>query len=100
MERNLEKNHSEANARLKVLGLLAAAGVLLYPTESGSDNLIPFCKELRGYSAPDEPPFMHGKEADGKVICIVDGDTFDVKLDDGRVARARLWGCRLRRIQS
>ena len=92
MERNCEKNHNELNTRLRILGLAAAAGIMLIPTESGSDNLIPFCKELRGYSSPDEPPFLHGKEADGKVICVVDGDTFDVKLDSGSTARVRLWG--------
>ncbi len=92
MTNKSENFNLEPGARLRILGLMAAAGILLYPAKSGSDNLIPFCKDLRGYNSPDKPPFMHGKEAEGKVICDVDGDTFDVKLDDGHEARVRLWG--------
>jgi len=60
--------------------------------KSGGDDAIPFCKKLRGHSAPSTPPSLGGREAEGKVVCIVDGDTFDVKLDDGRMVRTRLWG--------
>jgi endonuclease YncB( thermonuclease family) len=80
--------------RLRVITLLAAfLGVTtMAPTGLSGGGTIPMCKDMRSHKSPEEPPFLDGKEAEGKVICVVDGDTFDVKLDDGPMARVRLWG--------
>ena len=54
---------------------------------------IPFCHDLKGHRSPVKGPWMEGDEP-AEVMCVVDGDTFDVKLKDhnGRIVRIRLWG--------
>ncbi len=73
----------------------AMAFMLTVSPEADADESIPFCHDLPGHSAPPEArkTWLEGKEP-GTVHCIVDGDTFDVRLEkhDGRLIRIRLWG--------
>jgi len=82
------------NTRLRVIAVFTAFfGVMtMAPNGLSGGDYVPMCNQIGGHRTPDDPPFLHGKKAEGKVVCVVDGDTIDVKLDSGPSVRIRLWG--------
>ena len=80
-------SHTTPAQRIMILTLMG-----LIPSVQASATPPPYCKDIPGYRSPKKPPFLHGKEVRGKVKCIVDGDTFDVQLENGKSVRVRLWG--------
>jgi len=72
--------------RMAALAILAS---VLSPSEAKA--ALPECHDIGSNPAPTESVRLDdGDEA--TVECIVDGDTFDARLNDGRLLRIRLWG--------
>jgi endonuclease YncB( thermonuclease family) len=74
-------------ARIAILAVRAVSA----PTETAdARNPIPLCGKKK---APSQGPWLEGEEP-AKVVCVVDGDTFDVRLKNhrNRIMRVRLWG--------
>lgn len=86
-----ETNRCNNVALAAVLAIIGSSeGVLANPpSHTGSLSL---CRDLAGHSTPDGSVWLEGEEK-GEVVCVVDGDTFDVRLDRTRqIVRARIWG--------
>ena len=78
-----EQNHSLNNYRrnavlaavLSVMGSSAESQAEGSPRHAGS---LPLCRDLSGHSTPDGSVWLEGNE-EGEVVCVVDGDTFDIQ---------------------
>lgn len=79
--------------RIHLFALLSSLGLLVVmPQQADAETLIPYCKDMSGYSKPSGNVWLEGDE-EAQVVCIVDGDTFDVRLKKGgQIVRIRLWG--------
>jgi endonuclease YncB( thermonuclease family) len=69
--------------------LLAAILSVLAPAKGMAETVLPDCHDI--HSNPPESVRLNDGES-ATVVCIVDGDTFDARLDDGRMVRLRIWG--------
>lgn len=92
-EKQSPENFFTKLSRVKVFAALSALTLILSAVpekaNAGSDKL-PYCKDIRGYH-PDNVYVNEGES--GMVYCVVDADTFDIRLDrNGQIIRVRLWG--------
>jgi len=69
----------------------AVLAVLLSVLPASANADVPECHDIGSRPTPTESIRLNNNE-EAKVICVVDGDTFDVRLKDGRSLRIRLWG--------
>ena len=76
--------------RLAILGLLGMAFSSFSVSTADAKSPIPFCG---GKKTPEKGPWLEGDE-NADVVCVVDGDTIDVRLDNhnNKVMRVRLPG--------
>jgi len=74
---------------LPLLGTLLTCGTPV--NEAEAKGQIPICHNMKGHRTPSKSPWLEDGEQ-GKVACVVDGDTLDVQLKNNRMARIRLWG--------
>ncbi len=65
--------------------------VLMNILPASAEAAMPECHDIGSKPAPTESVRLEGNE-EAEVVCVVDGDTFDVRIKDGRVLRIRLWG--------
>ncbi len=69
--------------------VLAAILSVLAPQVAKAE--LPDCHDVHSRPVSAESIWLeNGQEAE--VVCVVDGDTFDARLDDGRLVRIRIWG--------
>ena len=69
----------------------AVLSVLMGVCPSLAKAALPECHDIGSNPVPTESVRLEdGDEA--IVECVVDGDTFDVRIKDGRLLRIRLWG--------
>jgi len=86
MRESLEKVREPVNPlRAAVLSVLMS----VIPTSAKA--ALPDCHDIKSHPVPTESVDLEGGER-ATVECIVDGDTFDVRLKDDRILRIRLWG--------
>lgn len=95
--RSYFKGQERRNSRLAAL-----KKVKEQEEEDDSEIEIPFCRNLSGHVEPGKMPKKMQKKKKKKkrkgepaqVVCAVDGDTFDVKLEDhdDAMIRVRIWG--------
>jgi endonuclease YncB( thermonuclease family) len=86
MRESFEKHHESDNyVRMAVMAALSSVF-----SASVVEAALPDCNSGSRPADPKSVRLKGGEEA--KPICIVDGDTFDVKLKDGPVLRIRPWG--------
>jgi len=77
------ESHNPTRAAL----FIALINVLSVSAEAA----LPECHDIGSKPASTESVRLEdGEEA--TVVCVVDGDTFDVRIKDGRTLRIRLWG--------
>jgi len=69
----------------------AVLAVLLSVLPASANADVPECHDIGSRPAPTESIRRYNNQ-EAEVICVVDGDTFDVRLKDGRSLRIRLWG--------
>jgi endonuclease YncB( thermonuclease family) len=81
-----EGSHVVSNPTRTAL-LIALMNIL--PASAVAD--MPECHDIKSKPVPTESVRLEGNE-EAEVVCVVDGDTFDVRIKDGRVLRIRLWG--------
>ena len=64
---------------------------LLMSLPSYAKAELPDCHDIG--SRPDSTESVRLEDGDkAEIVCIVDGDTFDARISDGRIVRIRLWG--------
>ena len=69
----------------------ALLSVLMSVLPATAKAELPECHDIGSDPVPTESVRLEDGDT-AEVICIVDGDTFDVRLNDGRILRIRLWG--------
>jgi endonuclease YncB( thermonuclease family) len=81
------ESHNESGSSIRTA--IMALFLSLAPASAKAE--LPECHDIGSNPAPAKSVHLNGGE-DASVICVVDGDTFDVRLKDERSLRIRIWG--------